>query len=296
MTLVDPEGVHEVARSLLLRAGVTAPPTPVDDLVVCTGLTLSAHISLDARNAEHFAAILNVDDLRSALRKAMGILNRRTGEIYTNAAMTPAKNNFVILHEVGHQALPWQRGLAMHYDDDATLSDETVSVFEREANLFAADTLFQLERFATDAADLPLGLPAVLELAKRYRASVHASLRRYVESSSTPCFVFVLSNQPVVRATTAMYPVLATHESPAFTLRFPTWTRPRYLPMAHPMFSHVSQGKRIDMEHAEFTLVEDCIAHDTIAHIINNGHHLLVLLIPQHITGRARRRIVQTRR
>lgn len=296
MTLVDPDGVHEVARALLDRAGVTGPPTPIDDLVVCTGLSLSTHISLDARNAEHFAGILNVAHLRSALRKAMGILNRRTGEIYTNAAMTAAKNNFVILHEVGHQALPWQRGLAMHYDDDATLASETHSIFEREANLFAADTLFQLKRFATDAADLPLGLPAVLQLAARYRASIHASLRRYVESNSRPCLAWILSRHPVIQANAAMYSVVATHESPAFTIRFPSWTRPQHLLAAHPMFAHVSGEKLIDTQHAEFTLVEDEIAHDVIAHVFSNGHHLLVLLIPRDITGRARRRIVQTRR
>ncbi|OLV19211.1 hypothetical protein BOO71_0003424 [Deinococcus marmoris] len=264
--------------------------------MVCTGLTLSPHISLDERNAEYFAGILNVVHLRSALRKAMGILNRRTSEIYTNAAMNPAKNNFVILHEVGHQAMPWQRGLAMHYDDTATLSDDTHNIFEREANLFAADTLFQLERFATDAADLPLGLSAVLQLAGRYRASVHASLRRYVESSFRPCFAFVLSGQPILQADAAIYPVVTTHESPEFTFRFPTWTRPQQLPAAHPMFARVSREKLIDMEYAEFTLVEDGTAHDAIAHLFYNGHHLLVLLIPRDITGRARRRIVQTRR
>jgi Zn-dependent peptidase ImmA (M78 family) len=43
--------------------------------------------------------------------------------------------------------------------------------FEREANHFAAEVLFQGDRFDGDLRDLPLAMKSALALAKRYGAS-----------------------------------------------------------------------------------------------------------------------------
>jgi hypothetical protein len=71
--------------------------------------------------------------------------------------------------------------------------------FEREANNFACEVLFQLDEFTREAADHAFGIKTLVELTKRYGPSVYASLRRYVTKSDRACVVLVFDS-PVYEA------------------------------------------------------------------------------------------------
>ncbi len=105
-----------------------------------------------------------------------------------------SRKNFVKLHEVGHDVLPWQKATFEHIDDDSTLDPETVEEFEAEANYFASVTLFQHDRFEKEVSKLELGIKAPMHLSQLFGASVHATLRKYVECSKNRCALLVLEN------------------------------------------------------------------------------------------------------
>jgi hypothetical protein len=63
------------------------------------------------------------------------------------------------LHEAGHGTLPHQSKVyALIHDCEKTLDAEITDLFEREANVFASEALFQGEIFAKEAQQLHFGI------------------------------------------------------------------------------------------------------------------------------------------
>ena len=167
-------------------------PTPVDKIVSYSELVVNNDISLSRIHSNFLEKAGDV--LTSALSKLRGILDRREKVIYLDMDLSHSKRNFVQLHEVGHEALPWQKNLHEFMDDDVTLSEDTKEDFEVEANYFASVTLFQLDRFEHEMNKLGFGIKTPMALAKIFGASVHASLRKFVESTKNRCGLIVLEN------------------------------------------------------------------------------------------------------
>ena len=197
LILPEEDEVMRHARALLREADVGHKlPTPVDDLIECAGLVVSDDVTLDEEHQEFFKLQeeyvkgLNASSygtLESALKKTLGLIDLRDSVIYLDRGVTEQKQAFLKLHEVGHKALPWQRATYMFLDDDRTLSPKVAALYEREANRFAADALFQGDRFTRQSRDLPLDIETPLSLARQYGSSAHAAIRRYVEVSHRCC-------------------------------------------------------------------------------------------------------------
>ncbi|MBD1398841.1 ImmA/IrrE family metallo-endopeptidase [Pontibacter sp. JH31] len=167
-------------------------PTPVDKIISFSELSVNNDLSLSRIHSNY---IKQADDkLFSALAKIRGILDREEKVIYLDLDLSDSKRNFVKLHEVGHEVLPWQKNLHEFMDDDVSLSEQTNEEFEAEANFFASATLFQLDRFEAEMSKIGFGMKAPMALAKKFGASVHASLRRFVESNKKRCGLIVLEN------------------------------------------------------------------------------------------------------
>lgn len=189
--------VTRYARLTLLKAGVgRSLPTPVDDILACAELVVSQEITLDVQYEGFFTRSYNV--LASALKKLMGLVDLRENTVYLNQNALPQRIVFLKFHEAGHKVLPWQREAYLYLDDESTLDSGVRDLFERQANRFAADLMFQIDRFDGDARELPLSIRSPLSLSKRYGASVHASIRRYVEQNREACAVLILERLPEV--------------------------------------------------------------------------------------------------
>jgi len=105
------------------------------------------------------------------------------------------RKNFVKLHETAHGILPWQKKINdILGDDEHTLSADANEEFEMEANYFASVTLFQHDRFIAELNKLNLTIDSPMQLAKHFGASIHASLRRYVDCSKNKCALLILEN------------------------------------------------------------------------------------------------------
>lgn len=166
-------------------------PTPVDKIVEYSELIIAKNIDISTIHTSYLSKA--TDTLKRALGKVRGLLVRKEKTIVLDLSQLPQRINFVKLHEVGHDVLPWQQSLYDALgDDDDTLNPYVKDEFEAEANFFASTTLFQGDRFITEADKLGLDIDSSLHLSKYFGASVHATLRRYVEYSKKRCALIVL--------------------------------------------------------------------------------------------------------
>ena len=97
------------------------------------------------------------------------------------------------LHEAGHGFLPHQsRMYALIQDCAQTLDPDAADLFEREANVFASEAMFQREAFSEEAHGQAFGIKVPMDLARKFGASNYATFRRYVGTSPRACCLIVL--------------------------------------------------------------------------------------------------------
>src|ERR1019366_7977634 len=132
--------------------------------------------------------------LKSSLSKVLGVFDARAGMVFIDRTMHLVKQTFVRLHEAGHGFLPWQRPMyAIVEDCEQSLAPEVAELFDREANVFAAEVLFQLDTFAEEAEGQKFGIMVPIRLSKKYGASIYASIRQYVAKNHRTCVVLILN-------------------------------------------------------------------------------------------------------
>jgi Zn-dependent peptidase ImmA (M78 family) len=173
----------EILEGLLVETGV-AGKVPTDEGKVLSFLNLR-QLSFDFK--EELSFIVDKPDVPANLRAALSLNDRI---VVTHANLGAKRSRFSVFHEIGHFVLPEHRD-KLFLDTDETLSWWTRVRLEREANEFAADLLFQGNRFTGEALDAPLSARTALDLAPQYGASYESALRRYVERHVLPCAVVI---------------------------------------------------------------------------------------------------------
>jgi Zn-dependent peptidase ImmA (M78 family) len=197
--LNDLDSGPDIARhteKLLRRADAGGRlPTPVEDIIVAAKL-VEPKESLLSDSAlrdvpEHLAR-----KIRKLRFKAHAVLDRKTREIHISPDIAhDGQRRFKRCHEVTHAVLPWQQDTA-YADDAVTLSWSARQLFEQEANQGGAELLFQRHLYQDMAADYPVGLEAIIELADKFGSSYHASFRRFIETHRGRVAGLVLERSP----------------------------------------------------------------------------------------------------
>lgn len=108
--------------------------------------------------------------------------------VATDSGLIETRRRFSVLHEIGHFILP-NHEHKLYVCDDMGLSFSTRLTLEREASDFAADLLFQGDRFTLEANSQPVSASVVKKLAEKFRASYEATARRLVEKNFKPCML-----------------------------------------------------------------------------------------------------------
>jgi hypothetical protein len=179
-------------RTLQKADALGSIPTPVAEVLEAAKVVVSDEEVLDPG----FLAKLRKKAgaaLKSALSKVWGVLDAVARIVYLDKTVLVVKQTFLKLHETAHAVLPWQRKMFVVAEDcQMTLAPEVAELFDREANAFASEVLFQLDAFSTEANDHAFNIRVPIDLAKRYKASIYASVRRYVSGSPRACMVLVL--------------------------------------------------------------------------------------------------------
>ncbi len=249
-------------------------PTPVNDIVNYAELTLDKSVDLSKVHPNFITRKLGV--LKKALNKVLGAVDIRHKTIYLDLSVNPSKQKFIKLHETGHKVIPWQKKIFEFVDDKNTLAIDTKELFEKEASFFASSALFQLDRFEEEADKLPLSLESSMILAKKFGASNHASIRRYVEYSKKRCALLVLEKYD---PSTRMAVLKDYFQSNIFTMEFGRLNWPNFFGTAYPFIFDITIRRRIQLA-GTFTYFMDNKNINFNYHFFNNTYNYFVFLFP----------------
>jgi Zn-dependent peptidase ImmA (M78 family) len=177
-------------------------PTPIDDLMQAAKLIVVDDELLDQSKLQWFLkqAKAGIATLKSALSKVLGLFEPNDRLVVIDRDTPKPKIPFVKLHEAGHGSLPHQCGMyRLIHDCDKTLDPDITDLFEREANVFASETLFQGDTFAHVAHDSAFSIKIPMALAKDYGASQYATFRRYITTNPNVCCLVVLDSKTLTQ-------------------------------------------------------------------------------------------------
>ncbi|MDR7062453.1 MULTISPECIES: ImmA/IrrE family metallo-endopeptidase [unclassified Sphingopyxis] len=263
-------------------------PTPVDDIMAAARIEMvplaidEGYLAKLRRKAENAGKAL-----LTALSKAWGVFDPRSRIAFIDPETPDAKLPFLKLHEGGHALLEWQSIFGLFEDCRMTLDPFIKAQFEREANVFASEVLFQMDIFAEEAGDLTFGMAAPLQLAKRYGASVYATARRYVMASDRVCAVLIF-NPPIEetfdQSVSSLRRVVA---SPSFEARFPAMAWPREI-RSREAFARLIPDRRMTRPRTVSFLDANGDRQEFIAESFRSRHQTLVLL---HAVATLQRRV-----
>ncbi len=174
------DAIRDVAETLLLKA--RAPrifPTPVDAVIAAAAV--EEIVCTEEARARFVAGSTDTWYLHfdSAWKKLRGSADVRDSRIFVMPDVDTVDRKMVRLHELGHVALPWHRVRQRHEDDAMSLSPACQAIFDREADAFAAEIVFQASHFEALAGSMRPGFDAVFRLARLYGASP-ADTARYL--------------------------------------------------------------------------------------------------------------------
>lgn len=207
--------VRRIARGSLVAAGaLDVTPTPVEAVVQSVGLHQENLFELGEDVPPKMLAIIK--RLSGRVLGGMAIKERT---VYVDVNQPLPRRRFTTAHELGHEALPWHEA-AYFADDRHTLSPATRQELEREANLFAAELLFGLDRFTEQADSYAPSLGVAMQLATTYEVSAHAALRRYAATSRHPIALVTMGDYAVRNGAALKVFREQCASSPAFASRY----------------------------------------------------------------------------
>jgi Zn-dependent peptidase ImmA (M78 family) len=186
----------EAQRALEEASVLGVLPTPVEQVMAAARVK---EIEEDVLNPNFVARILSKAQqaghaIKRALSKVVGLFQASEGLIFIDRTIMLVKQRFVRLHEAAHGFLPWQRPMyAVVEDCEKSLDPETADLFDREANVFASEVLFQLNTFRNMAEEKPFSIWTPVHMARTFNASLYASIRQYVTKNRRACAVVILN-------------------------------------------------------------------------------------------------------
>lgn len=272
----------EAERALKQAGALGVLPTPIEEIMRVAQVR---ELEEDVLNPSFVAKIVAKAEkaghaIRRALTKVMGLFQASEGLIFIDRTLMKVKQRFVRLHESGHGFLPWQRPMyALVQDGDNALDADTADLFDREANTFASEVLFQLDSFRDQAESMPFDILTPVRLAKKFDASNYAAIRQYVSKNHRTCVVVVLNMPELDPAVGFRATLRRVVGSETFLRMFAgmSW-REVYTPDDEigrlvPLNGRRASGKRqLGLTDANGTL------HDCVAESFSTGRQVFVLI------------------
>ena len=278
----DLRTVEERARQILDRADAwNRYPVPINDILAAAKVQVAPASVFDPEAILAYIMDKTVRTgarIKSAITKVLGLYDAGEALIHIDASVVESKQTFLKLHEAGHHEMPTHRKIFRFFQDcKKTLAPEVADQFEREANNFARFVLFKGKTFAEAAADDVFGIKTPIKLAKRFGASLYASVREFVRTHHRVCAVYVLDPleyvegdgmQAPVRRIEASLPFITQFGQPADTIVSPDHFLWSVLPIGRKMTKPVSLS--ITDKNGE--------RHECVAEAFDTTYNILVLL------------------
>lgn len=225
--------------------------------------------------------------LRRALSKVLGVLDVVARVIYLDRTLYVVKQTFLKLHETAHAVLPWQRDIyAVTEDCEKTIAPEISEAFEKEANVFASDVLFQLDAFTKEANDYDFGIKVPLKLSKKFGASVYSAVRRYVSESHRACAVVVLNPPELCDGHGFVATLRRVVTSDRFALHFGNLNWPESFTPGDEIGAMVPVGRRMSRPRSISLVDRNGTRHECLAEAFTQSHQVFVLIHAVHTLTR----------
>ncbi|MCB1880515.1 MAG: hypothetical protein KDI54_10730 [Gammaproteobacteria bacterium] len=254
-------------------------PTPVSDVIGSANLTIAPE---GAFGDSLLSRIRNKAGkaLKRALSKVLGLLDIKGRLVFIDHTIHVVKQTFIKLHETGHAVMPWQRDIyAVVEECEKTLNPEIADLFDREANVFASEVLFQLDSFSNEAADHDFGLLTPVRLSKKYGASIYSSIRRYVSTSGTACTVLVLNPPEAKHSTGFQASLRRVVNSPDFEKVFGDLPWPHCFTPDDNIGAMIPVGRRRMSGPRSIDLTDlNGEKHDCLAEAFTQTHQVFILI------------------
>lgn len=285
---ISPESLTAVRKQALLAlkdAGALGVfPTPIERVLEVAQVVMAPDSDFGDGLLETFKKKFgNVTNLvKKAMSKVIGLFDVAGKIIFVDKDLFPAKKTFLKLHETGHAFLPWQsQAYALIEECKQTLDPDIADEFDREANVFAKEVLFQCESFTKEAANFQFGLMVPVRLSEKYGASIYASIREYVRSNQRACAVLVL-DMPVPCIHLGFTATLRRTESSMEFLRTfgqPLW--PASFSPNDPIGSIIPLGKQRASKQKTIVLVDsNGVEHECLAESFTQTYQVFILICP----------------
>ena len=273
----------EAQRALEEASVLGVLPTPVEQVMEAAGVR---EIEEDVLNPTFAARILNKAQqaghaIKRALSKVVGLFHASEGLVFIDRTLAVVKQRFVGLHETAHGFLPWQRPMyAVVADCEKALDPETADLFDREANVFASEVLFQINTFRDIAEEKPFSIWTPVRLARTFNASLYASIRQYVAKNHRACAVVILDMPQLQERVGFRSSVRRVVQSSNFTTTFGrhAW-KDSYTP-DDDIGALVPLGRRRGSGKRQLGLTDaNGVLHECVAEAFTNKKQVFVLIL-----------------
>lgn len=278
------ENIRREAKRALEGAGAVGVfPTPVSDIMSAANV----HEVQEDVLSESFVEKLRKEAgkvgsvLRKALSKVIGLFDARSRFVFVDRSLHAVKQTFIRLHETAHGFLSWQKDMyAVVEASDQNLDPDVADLFDREANVFASEVLFQLDAFAEEANDREFSIFTPVRMSSKYGASIYASVRQYVSKNPKACIVIVL-NPPELEAGNGFKASLRRAiSSPSFYEQFGELQLPDFFTPDDKIGAMVPVGNRKASGKREIILEDkNGLAHECIAEAFTQKYQVFVLIV-----------------
>ena len=269
----------EARRALEAADAFGRLPTPVADIMAAAQVT---EVYEDVLSVGFIAKMRQKagKSLKSALSKVLGLFNAKERLVFIDRTLHVVKQTFIRLHETGHGFMAWQRDLyAVVEDCEKTLDPNLADLFDREANVFASEVLFQLDSFIEEAEAEEFSILTPVRLSRTYGASIYASVRKYVTQNHRACAVLVLNPPEAADGDGFRAHLRRFVTSQRFTDIFGPLRWPRYFTSDDKIGAMVPLGKR-RMTGKRSLALKDANGemHDCVAEAFTQRHQVFVLI------------------
>lgn len=272
--------VRQEAEQVLAKSDALGRfPTPVTDIMTVAKITVEPENVLDASFLERMR-IKAGPALKRALSKVRGLFDARERRVFIDQTVSKTKQTFLKLHETGHAVLPWQRDIYVVVEDcEETLSSDIADLFDREANIFATEVLFQLDSFINEAEGHPFEIKTPLNLCSKYGASVYAALRQYVSKNHRACIVLVLNPPELMEGDGFRANLRRVVSSTVFLETFGELSWPTYFTPGDEIGAIIPpEGKKMSWPREIMLIDRSGTRHECVAEAFKHSYNVFILI------------------
>ena len=181
------KAIRSEAERFLSEYGFSTPPLPPEDAIAARNLVIDQQISLDD-------ILIKTKLTSSEQLRVQAMLNMGEKAITFKDGLPLQKKRWGMLHEVGHEFLPWHREL-LYYCSFLDLPSKQLLELEVEADMFAAEAFFFGRQFIDLVNKEGFGITSAIALVdEKFKTSYQSALVRMVEDSDIPCCLLVWRN------------------------------------------------------------------------------------------------------